>query len=213
MKIQMRLLVLTICLVAATISPAAAQDLLSRKSIPADQVNPRLETVLQELARKEQAQPLAVQAFAKDKNISLSGDLVTVIVEPLSGHVSSISQAAVISLGGQIEAASDSLMRVRVPISKLEALANQVSGIAFIRLPYQPRPLVVTSQGVALTGASDFHDAGFYGQGVKVAIIDLGFDGLAAAQATDELQNVIYTWNYIGNDSNVEGPGEKPAWT
>jgi subtilisin family serine protease len=61
---------------------------------------------------------------------------------------------------------------------------------------------------VALTGASDFHTAGYYGQGVKVAIIDLGFDGLVAAQAAGELQNVVYTWDYIGNDSNVEGTGE-----
>jgi hypothetical protein len=92
-------------------------------------------------------------------------------------------------------------------------MADQVNGIAFIRLPYQPWPLVVTSEGVALTGADNFHTAGYYGQGTKVAIIDLGFDGLAAAQAAGELQNVVHTWNYIGGDSNVEGMGGNSART
>jgi len=181
----------------------------SGKTIPFDEVNHRLETVLQELSRTAQARPLALSQLAQDRGITLAeGDSITVIVEPVSGRVSSIDKAAVAALGGVVEATSKSLMRVRVPINRLETMADQVNGIAFIRLPYQPQPLVVTSQGVAFTGASDFHDAGYYGQGVKVAIIDLGFDGLAAAQAADELQNVVYTWDYIGNDSNVEGTGE-----
>ena len=83
-----------------------------------------------------------------------------------------------------------------VRVSHLEAMADQINGIAFIRLPYQPRPLAITSEGVALTGASDFHTAGYYGQGTKVAIIDLGFIGLTTAQAAGELDNVVYTWDY-----------------
>lgn len=119
--------------------------------------------------------------------------MVTVIVEPVSGNASRIDRATVRALGGTIEARSRSLMRVRAPISRLEAMADQVNGIAFIRLPYRPRPLVVTSEGVFLTGASDFHTAGYYGQGTKVAIIDL-----TAAQAAGELNNVVYTHDYTG---------------
>jgi hypothetical protein len=58
----------------------------SGKTIPFDEVNQRLETVLQEL------------------------------------------------FGGTIEATSKSLMRVRVPISQLEAMADQVNGIAFMAI-------------------------------------------------------------------------------
>jgi subtilisin family serine protease len=153
----------------------------SGKTIPFDEVNHRLETVLQELSRTAQARPLALSQLAQDRGITLvGGDSITVIIEPVSGRVSSIDKAAVAALGGVVEATSKSLMRVRVPISQLEA------------------PLVVTSQGVTLTGASDFHDAGFYGQGVKVAIIDLGFIDLTAAQAAGELDNVLYTHDYTG---------------
>jgi subtilisin family serine protease len=159
-----------------------------------------LETVLQELSRTAQARPLALSQLAQDRGITLAGgDSITVIIEPASGRVSSIDKAAVAALGGVVEASSKSLMRVRVPINRLEAMADQVNGIAFIRLPYQPWPLVVTSEGVALTGASDFHTAGFYGQGAKVAIIDLGFIGLTAAQAAGELANVVYTHDYTGS--------------
>ncbi len=90
-------------------------------------------------------------------------------------------------------------MRVQIPVDKLGSLANKVSGIAFIRLPYRPRALAVTSEGVALTGADDFHTAGYYGQGVKVAIVDLGFNGLTAAENAGELDNVVYTHDYTGN--------------
>ena len=171
----------------------------SGKTIPFDEVNHRLETVLQELSRTAQARPLALSQLAQDRGITLAeGDSITVIVEPVSGRVSSIDKAAVAALGGVVEATSKSLMRVRVPINRLETMADQVNGIAFIRLPYQPRPLVVTSQGVALTGADDFHTAGYYGQGTKVAIIDLGFIDLTAAQAAGELDNVLYTHDYTG---------------
>jgi len=169
------------------------------KTIPSDEVNPKLETVLQELSRTARAQPLAVQQFAKDKGIPVADDLVTVIVEPVSGRVSSIDQAAVRALGGEVEAASERLMRVRVPISRLETLADQVNGIAFIRLPYRPRPMAVTSEGVALTGADDFHTAGYYGQGTKVAVIDLGFVGYTEVRNAGELASVVSTHDYTGS--------------
>jgi len=170
-----------------------------RKTIPPDEVNPKLETVLQELARTAQTRPAAVSEIARERGIPMSGDFVTVIVEPASGRVSSIDRTAVAALGGVVEATSKSLMRVRAPVDRLEMLADRVAGVAFIRLPYRPRPLALTSQGVALTGADDFHAAGYYGQGTKVAIIDLGFIGLAAAQAAGELDNVVYTHDYTGN--------------
>ena len=90
------------------------------------------------------------------------------------------------------------MLRVQIPVDRLESLADKVSGVAFIRLPYRPRELAVTSEGVALTGADDFHTAGYYGQGAKVAIIDLGFNGYTAAKNAGELDNVVYTNDYTG---------------
>ncbi len=163
--------------------------------IPRDEIHPRLETVLQALARTAQVGPAALADFARGRGIPLTDETVRVVIEPVSGAVSAIDRAAVAALGGVIEASSESLMRVRVPVGRLEQVADRVEGIVFIRLPYQPRPLV-TSQGVELTGASDFHGAGYYGQNTRVAVIDLGFIGLTAAQNAGELDNVVYTHDF-----------------
>jgi len=52
------------------------------KAIPPDEANPRLQTVLQELARTAQARPEALPQAAKGHGITLQADKVTVIVEP-----------------------------------------------------------------------------------------------------------------------------------
>jgi subtilisin family serine protease len=192
-------LVITLCLWGWGLVGYAQDSPLPNKSISPDEVNPKLETVLQELSRTAQLQPQALRQMAKDRGIPLQADMVTVIVEPASGRVSSISRAGIAVIGGKVEASSQQLMRVQIPVDRLESLANKVSGIAFIRLPYRPRALAVTSEGVGLTGADDFHTAGYYGQGVKVAVVDLGFIGLAAAQAAGELENVVYTHDYTGS--------------
>jgi subtilisin family serine protease len=175
---------------------------LAAKPIPAEDVNPRLSSSLQLIARQATG-ILPKGADAPDPN-----QAIAVIIEPLSGNAASIKDSAIRLAGGTVEARSQSLIRVRLPIHRLENLADDVAGIAFIREPYPVRPVAVTSQGVVLTGADDFHTAGYTGQGVKVAVIDLGFDGLAAAQAAGELRNVIHTWNYITNSADVEGTGE-----
>lgn len=177
----------------------------SGKPIPTEEVNPKLQTALQELSRAAQARPMALSELAKDRGIDLAEeDRIKVIIKPVSGSVSRINEAALKALGGIIEAPTDSLMRINVPVSRLEAIANQVDGISFIRLPYKPRPLAVTSEGVSLTGADDFHSAGYYGQGAKVAVIDLGFDGYTEARNAGELSSVVYTHDYTGNGFETE---------
>ncbi|MEN6368522.1 MAG: S8 family serine peptidase [Thermotogota bacterium] len=180
----------------------------AEKAIPPERANPRLAPSLQLLAEIATSNPSALQPRAEDSGIVLDGDRIDVIIEPTSGRVANLDEAAIRALGGTVEAKSETLIRASVPVDRLLEVADRVSGVAYIREPYKPRPLVVTSQGVALTGASVFHSAGYTGVGVKVAIIDLGFDGLADAQAAGELAHVAYTWNYITGSSGVETTGE-----
>ncbi|MGD9676602.1 MAG: S8 family serine peptidase, partial [Candidatus Bipolaricaulia bacterium] len=178
------------------------------KAIPPERAHPRLAPSLQLLAETVATDPSALGPLAAGSGIPLEGDRVDVIIEPTSGRVTHIDESAIRALGGKIEARSEKLIRASISVDRLIQMADQVSGIAYIREPYKPRALAVTSQGVALTGATTFHAAGYTGTGVKVAIIDLGFDGLADAQAAGELAHVVYTWNYITGTSNVETTGE-----
>ena len=174
-----------VLLVLVTISLSAATE-PPPKPIPPEAANPRLETVLQLLAERRQESLAAAQAFAQAKGIELSDDAVRVIIEPVGGSSAEIDRTALEALGGVVEATSRSLMRARIPLLQLIPVANTVQGISFIRRPYRPRPVAVTSEGVTLTGADDYHSFGYYGQGAKVAVIDLGFSGLTAAIANGE---------------------------
>jgi len=188
-----------VVVIFALLFSVVALALPSDKAIAPNEINPKLQTVLQELARVAKARPMDLSRLAQDRGIDLAGeDRIKVIIKPLSARVSSIDAVGLKVLGGIIEASSDSLMRVNVPVGRLEAIADRVDGISFIRLPYKPRPLAVTSEGVAVTGADSFHLAGYYGQGTRVAVIDLGFDGYTEAQAAGELANVVYTDDYSG---------------
>ena len=66
-----------------------------------------------------------------------------------------------------------------VPVSLLGSLSQQ-SGVTRIREIIPPQPMYgnVTSQGVAGHLATAWHNNGYQGHGVKVGIIDSGFDGM-----------------------------------
>ena len=54
-------------------------------------------------------------------------------------------------------------------------------------------PLAVAGEEVGSTGAAGWQTAGITGAGVKVAIINVGFAGLASAQATGDLPASVTT--------------------
>ena len=49
--------------------------------------------------------------------------------------------------------------------------------VQYIRSPVKPRLLDVTSEGVSVIGANLVQNEGYAGAGVKVAVIDAGFQG------------------------------------
>ena len=73
-----------------------------------------------------------------------------------------------------------------VPVSLLPE-ASQQEGVISVRtiIPPQPAQGTVVSDGVALHGATAWHAAGLKGQGVKIGIIDGGFEGFASLMGTE----------------------------
>ena len=69
----------------------------------------------------------------------------------------------------------------------LTAVADNVKGVSFMKTPDKLIPVAVESEGVHLTGADTYHNSGYTGLGVKVAVFDVGFIGLSSAISNDEL--------------------------
>ena len=73
-----------------------------------------------------------------------------------------------------------------VPVSLLPD-ASTHEGVISIRtiIPPQPHQGAVVSDGAALHGAPAWHSAGHRGQGVKIGIIDYGFQGFRSLMSTE----------------------------
>ena len=168
------------------------------KPFPREAVIPTLETALQELGNKP---PLQAEALATSLGMNVKMGKIRVVVE----FDESFNEGDVIKLGGAIVARAEELnmLEVDVPIARLLDLAR-LPGVRFVRRPYRPTPVVV-SEGVKLTSASTWHTAGIRGQGIKIAVIDGGFDGLATAVASGTVGNVVYTHDYTSEGLETGG--------
>jgi len=100
--------------------------------------------------------------------------------------------------GADILVTRSGLISVECPLGQVEAILDNVDGIASARLPFRAYPAGVVSEGVNLTGASTFHSSGYHGEGVRIAVLDVGFLGLSEAQENGELPHDIITRDYSG---------------
>lgn len=190
-------LVMIVVLVISLSGQTASQQ--SPKATPHAKIDSVLAQLLQ-LLETSSVSSQAVQQAATQAGIPIQGNAITVVLEtssPASAVVAIVSQL----LGGSVRSYSRSFIELQIPLSSgpltlLLQLAN-LAGIAYIRPPLAPQALVM-SEGVAVTGAASFHSSGFRGQGVKIAVIDLGFAGLSTAQARGELPANIMTFDFSG---------------
>ena len=161
--------------------------------------HPKMESVLGMLTDKYSQDRAAARKFAYQRKIPFQNDQVTVILVPLPGkEASAIDKESLNLYGATVEEVSRHLIRAKVPISKLVEIADEVDGISYIRLPYTPLSASVISEGVALTNAVDYHSAGYEGQNTKVAVIDLGFNGLKRVQNAGELPSNVIVKDFTG---------------
>lgn len=90
------------------------------------------------------------------------------------------------------------LREIELPMAELAPLLARLPGSVVARLPY-PAEAVAVSEGVQISGAADLHALGNTGAGVTVGVIDLGFGGLANAQASGDLPANLIQRDYTGS--------------
>ena len=124
----------------------------------------------------------AARASAAARSMSVRGARLRVIVETQPGGKAKAA-TSLAALDGQVDATYGSLMRANVPISNLEKLAA-APGVGLVRAPVAPRPQVM-SEGVGEIGASAWQAAGWTGAGVKIGIVDIGFQDYPSLLGTE----------------------------
>ncbi|HUF54101.1 MAG TPA: S8 family serine peptidase [Dehalococcoidia bacterium] len=187
------LLVLPIALAFLLDTEAAGQPQ------PPAQIDSRLVRVSERLSADG---PEAALEAAEANGIPLEGGELRVIVEVAPGR--SAEARGAVDRFGAVERAHGELLQVTIPPAALYGLQHS-PGILAIRPPMTAYPLV-TGQGVALTNADDWHTGGLTGAGVKVGVLDVGFQGYDALLGT-ELPPSVTVMSFIeGGDIYGDTP-------
>ncbi len=164
---------------------------------------PRLDSRLAQVLEAFERGGVEEAASAAQRfDIDVNADRLRLIVEAAPAR--SEQAAAVASgLGAVVEASHHDLVQVLVPLPALEGLSRS-GAVEFVRPPLIAVPLA-TSEGVALTNADDWHTQGLTGAGVKVGILDLGFQGYTDLLGT-ELPATVITYS-ARQDGDITGGG------
>ena len=167
--------------------------------------HPRISSYLQKLENKYKEDISTQRMVAQGLNISAPApEKVTVYL--MSAPDTSLDENALDNLGAQIVKQVDNVAKAKIPIDMLTAVADNVDGVSFVKAPDKLIPVEVTSQGVDLTGADIFHNEGYDGSGVKIAVFDVGFIGLSNAISNNELPNDVVKVDCTVQPCNSNNP-------
>ena len=133
--------------------------------------HPEMSSYLEKMER-EYKEGIDTQGMvAQDLNISSDGP-IRITVNLMSAPGTRIAEDTLYNLGAQIIKQVANVIKVKIPIDKLTLVAENVEGISFMKTPNKLIPMAVTSEGVNLIGADAYHNAGYDGSGVKIAVFD-----------------------------------------
>jgi len=165
---------------------------------------PKLESSLWRLVEAERRGGAAeLSAEAQRSAIELHDGATRVVIEGNDGQSASVIASAR-SLGATVETSYGDLVQVVAPVATLERLADDPS-VRYVRQPFKAQPWIV-SEGVPIIRADDWHAAGTTGSGVKVAVLDVGFQDYTSLLGTELPASV--TAQSFRADGDITGEGE-----
>jgi hypothetical protein len=162
----------------------------------------RMTSRLAEVAREEDQRGRGAEK-ARALGLVVRGGRVRVVAEA-QGTRGDVHRA-ISAAGGAVEASYADLVQALVPPASLQTLAGS-SAITQLRAPHVPVEQVITGQEVGGSAANVFHDAFWKGTGVKVAIVDAGFSGLATRQGEGEIPVGTTNVDYCGGQFSSASP-------
>ena len=160
-------------------------------------LHPNLDANLNQLVEDTTGSQNAASADGSASAPSADPVLVTFYVE--AEHVDGVRQYLEDN-GVYVRNVGEDYIEAHVPPLLLPA-ASQQPGVLRVDTVIPPRPAQsqsrVISQGVGLHGSDVWHNAGYRGQGVKIGIIDLGFEQFSELQQGGELPPNVFARCYF----------------
>ncbi|MGB0388943.1 MAG: S8 family serine peptidase, partial [Ardenticatenaceae bacterium] len=189
----------TATVLVATALPDADLDVAIEEARDYLDRNPKLTTALNQLlvVFEEEGKDAALALASEKEMIDQEGYLLVILELDIDGDTpeeQNTIQALVTELeskGVLVDGTLFNEVTVRVPVEKViaqaetegvESLLDGLSQLEHVQHVRLPAPIFgngddVLGEGVGVTSANEWHEAGFRGQGVKVGVIDLGFGG------------------------------------
>lgn len=109
--------------------------------------------------------------------------------------------AAILHLGGRVEGTWRNRVQALVPRSSLPAL-SRLDAVRSVRRPDRFVADGTPGEEVATSLAAAWHAKGVKGAGTKIAVIDGGFEGYTAGQASGGLPATVTTMDFCGGEFN-----------
>ena len=147
---------------------------------------------------KEHLRPVALPAKIAKLDLRIDRNTSGLArVEILSKRPGS-TRSLILRTGGRVEDAYRRVIEARVPATSLAGLARS-SAVSVVRSPVRPVADAVHGEGVWATGAAPWHRAGVHGEGVKIAVVDLGFENYRRSQTTGDLPTHLTKVDFCGS--------------
>jgi subtilisin family serine protease len=212
----MRLVFILICISFFSFQGVYGQDL--NINVPEKKGNPKLASDLNDIATvpvvsgKRIAQPQPGSKTSKRVVYEISdaetaskrppsaqktttavddGKIVVIVVPEPGQNALSIDLDGLVQIGGDLLDESEHLLEMAFPPRQL-IQATTVRGVGYLRRPIESISQSVVTEGASIVGATVSQQAGVKGTGVKVAIIDAGFEGALNSYLSGELPNFTY---------------------
>ena len=144
---------------------------------------PNLESMLNQLVARVEEGEASAQEAAEETPVHREASVAVTI--HLSGNVDDVAQFLEDN-GGDSRNVGEDYIEAYVPVSLLGPVSEQ-PGVLKVRTIVPPEPDYgdFTSQGVQVHGSSGWNQAGYSGEGIKVGIIDSGFEGFRDLMGTE----------------------------
>jgi subtilisin family serine protease len=125
----------------------------------------------------------------------------------LAPEAEAAARASIAAAGGEVTGTFENTLQAWLPPEQLSPLAS-LPAINYIQAPdiiviAEEETPAVTSEGLGPANAAEWHTAGWRGQGVRVAVIDGGFQGYPSKLGHDLPQNVVVK-NFVDSQPDAE---------